>query len=376
MLIKNGRVFMDGQFRSADVILEDGKIRSIGLGLSYDGQVIDAAGKLVFPGFIDVHCHGGFEVSCGDGADAMRKICARYPENGVTSFFPTLAPHNVEMAQRSVQGVKDAMGCPGTDIVGIHFEGPYFSPHNHASHYGPAATNPSPEHTTAMVDGDLDIISMVCVAPELPGAMEYISWARSHGIIIELGYTLATSGQIKEAADRGATQISHLFNGFPKMNHRVDGAVVGCLLEDRLYAQLTVDGVHVLPPFIRLAIKNKGIDHVLGITDGSEYMGKPEGRYIGKTGEEYEIKDGMARDLTGMLLAGTHTFDSVMRTALSMGLTLEEVGRMYAENPAISMGITDRGKIALGRKGDIVIMDEGLHVEKTIIDGQIFYEAK
>ena len=131
--------------------------------------------------------------------------------------------------------------------------------------------------------------------------------------------------------DRGATQISHLFNGFPKMNHRVDGAVVGCLLEDRLYAQLTVDGVHVLPPFIRLAIKNKGIDHVLGITDGSEYMGKPEGRYIGKTGEEYEIKDGMARDLTGMLLAGTHTFDSVMRTALSMGLTLEEVGRMYAE---------------------------------------------
>ena len=84
----------------------------------------------------------------------------------------------------------------------------------------------------------------------------------------------------------------------------------------------------------------------------------------------------MARDLTGMLLAGTHTFDSVMRTALSMGLTLEEVGRMYAENPAISMGITDRGKIALGRKGDIVIMDEGLHVEKTIIDGQIFYEAK
>lgn len=152
--------------------------------------------------------------------------------------------------------------------------------------------------------------------------------------------------------------------------------MVGCLLEDRLYAQLTVDGVHVLPPFIRLAIKNKGIDHVLGITDGSEYMGKPEGRYIGKTGEEYEIKDGMARDLTGMLLAGTHTFDSVMRTALSMGLTLEEVGRMYAENPAISMGITDRGKIALGRKGDIVIMDEGLHVEKTIIDGQIFYEAK
>ena len=79
-------------------------------------------------------------------------------------------------------------------------------------------------------------------------------------------------------------------------------------------------------------------------------------RYIGKTGEEYEIKDGMARDLTGMLLAGTHTFDSVMRTALSMGLTLEEVGRMYAENPAISMGITDRGKIALGRKGDICLL--------------------
>ncbi|MBE5781652.1 MAG: hypothetical protein E7328_07545, partial [Clostridiales bacterium] len=117
MIIRNGKVFIDSRYWDTDVICEDGKIKAIGKNLIYDGEAIDAQGKLVFPGFIDVHCHGGFEVSCGDGVEALQKICALSPQHGVTSFLPTLAPHNIKMAQRQVKAVKDAMGCPGTDIV-------------------------------------------------------------------------------------------------------------------------------------------------------------------------------------------------------------------------------------------------------------------
>ena len=376
MLIKNGKVFIDGSYHNVDIRTEDGKIRDIDQSsLSSDDIVIDAADLLVFPGFVDIHMHGGYMLNFLDGEESVRALCDKLPSTGITSVVPTMAPRSDEQTVTAVRGIRAAKGTPGADILGLHFEGPYFSPKRNASMYLPAQKNPDQAHSLAMADGDLSDVLMICVAPELPGAMEWIKWVVSQGIKVELCYTTASSTQIFEAADLGATQLSHLYNGYEPMTHKADGPVPACLIDDRLYAQLLCDGIFVAPVYVKLALKTKGIDRCLGITDASNFMGMPEGHY--KTDiREVIIKDGAVRDSNGMLLSGYSTWDQMMRRAKDVvGLTLEEIGCMYAENPCRTMDITDRGKIEVGRRADFTLTDEDLNIKKTIILEKVYFEA-
>jgi len=377
MLIKNGKVFLDGVYHDdLEVLTKDGKIIEIGQNLTSNGDIIDAAGNLVFAGFVDIHIHGSYERNFGDGEEAVRYICSKLPQQGVTSCLPSLVPNDVEDAIAGIRGVRAARGCEGADPFGIHYEGPYFSLERHASMVPAAQTNPSKEHTLAIADGDLSDIRLMNSAPELPGALEWMSWASSQGIKVEVCYTMASSDLIKEAADNGATQISHLYNGFQALNHRINGPVVGCLLEDRLNAQLTCDGIHVAPAWIKLAIKVKGIEHCVGITDAGSFTGMAEGTYENVNHGTVIIKDGCVKDTNGMLICGCTPWDGIMRACKNkVGLTMEEIGTLYGESPAACLGITDRGKIEVGRKADFTIMDSEFNVVKTIINEKVYYEA-
>ena len=377
MIIKNGKVFLNGVYHDdLEILTEDGKIIAVGQNLTSDGDVLDAGGNLVFAGFIDTHIHGSYRRSFLDGEEAVRDICAQLPRQGVTSCMPTLAPINVDAGIAAVRGIRAARGCEGADPFGIHFEGPYFSLERHASMNPAAQHNPDKDHTLAMADGDISDVLLMNTAPELPGAMEWIRWATSQGITVEVCYTTATADQIKEAADNGVTQTSHLYNGFQAMDHKINGPVPGCLLEDRIDVQITCDGIHVAPAWIKLALKVKGVNHCIGITDAGLYTGLPEGEYQDKIRGTVILKDGAIRDTTGMLISGCTTWDGIMRACKNkIGLTLEEIGSFYGENPAACLGITDRGKIEVGRKADFAIMDSELNVVKTIIDGKVYYEA-
>ena len=375
MLIKGGKVFIDGSYHSTDIRTENGKICEIGASLAPDSTVIDAAGRLVFPGFVDIHMHGGYMMSFLEGEDRVRALCDKLPATGVTGVVPTMVPHSVEQAVEAVRGIRAAKGAPGADILGIHFEGPYFSPKRNASLYLPSQKNPDPAHTTAMADGDLSDVLMVCVAPELPGAMDWIKWAVSMGIKVEMCYTTASSAQIYAAADLGASQLSHLYNGFEPMTHKADGPVPACLIDDRLNAQLLCDGIFVAPCYVRLAIKTKGLERILGITDAGSFMGVAEGYYKTDT-REVIIKDGAVWDKSGILVSGWNSWDRMMQCARkNVGLTLEEIGSIYAENPCRTMGINDRGKIEVGRRADFTLTDEDLNIKKTIILEKVYYKA-
>ena len=378
MIIRNGRVFLDGVYHdNLEVLTKDGKILEVGPNLPCDGEeVIDAGGNLVFAGFIDIHIHGSYQKSWADGEEAVRYICSQLPKHGVTSCLPTLAPKNVDAAIATVRGIRAARGCEGADPFAIHFEGPYFSLERHASMNPASQMNPDIQHTLAIADGDLSDIKLMNSAPELPGAMEWIRWATEQGIKVEVCYTTASSDTIKEAADNGATQISHLYNGFQALDHRTNGPVVGCLLEDRLNAQLTCDGIHVAAAWIKLAIKVKGVQHCIGITDAGGYTGMAEGEYQNPVHGTIIIKDGSVRNTKGMLLSGCTTWDAIMRACKNkIGLSLEEIGSIYGESPASCLGITDRGKIEVGRKADFTIMDDELNVLKTIISEKIYYQG-
>jgi len=375
MLIKNGRAFIDGSFHNVDILTEGGRITEIGNGLTTEGEVIDASGLLVFPGFVDIHMHGGYMLSFLEGEESVRALCDKLPASGVTGVVPTFAPRSDEQALAAARGVRAAKGAPGADILGLHFEGPYFSPKRNASMHLPAQTDPTPEHTLAITDGDLSDVLLICVAPELPGAMEWIKWAVTQGVKVEVCYTAASSAQIYEAADNGATQISHLFNGFEPMTHKADGPVPACLVEDRLDAQLICDGIHVAPVYIRLAIKTKGLERCLGITDAGNFMGLPEGYYKTEI-REVTIEDGIVRDMSGLMISGGNSWDQLMRRARkTVGLSLEEIGSIFAENPCRTMDITDRGKIETGRRADFALTDEDLNIKKTIILEEVYFES-
>ncbi|MDL2225410.1 amidohydrolase family protein [Eubacteriales bacterium OttesenSCG-928-M02] len=370
MVIQNGSVFFDGAYHDVDVEILDGVITQIGEHLSGDDS-IDAAGKLVFPGFIETHIHGADFVSCNDGEEAVRRICKALPQYGVTSFTPTPTTNNVADSLHAVRGIRAAKGAEGADILGIHYYGPY---RNRSIDYYKDNVSPTKEHTLAMMDNDLSDVKIMLVASELPGGMDWIKWATDQGIIVIIGFTEGTTSQIYQAADNGATLTDHFYNGFPLMDHHEEGSTVGCMLEDRLYCQLNFDHIHVAEPFIRLLMRVKGKDKIVAVSDCSTYVGAPDGEYW--RGDLRLIKkDGAVRTAEGgKLVTGCHSFDENMRTVLDKGYTLEEIGTMFTENAGKMLRLTDRGKIAVGRRGDIVIMDQALNVEKTLMLGQIVYE--
>lgn len=370
MILSHGRVFIGGQFHELDIRLAKGRITEIGPSLE-GPEIIDVRDRLIFPGFIDTHIHGAAQANCGDSPEAMRRICALLPQYGVTSFTPTPIASTIEASVSAVRSIRAAKGCSGTDILGIFL---YTAYKNRSIPYYDPPVLPTREHTLALADGDLSDITSVLIAPELPGGQEWISWLRSEGVLPVIGFSEGTADQIHQAVKNGATLTDHFFNGFPLMDHHQSGSAVGCLLEPSLYLQMNCDTIHVAPPFLRLAIQMKGIDHIVPVSDSSSFIGLPEGQYdLG--GKTVWLKDGSVRDQNGKLVTGAHTYDENMRTLLKAGFTLEEIGTLFSENAARALGLCDRGRIEVGRRGDLVCMDESLNVCSTYILGEQVYRS-
>ena len=373
MLIQKGSVFYDGGFHQEDIRIRNGVMEEIGPCLTAgDEEEVDASGCLVFAGFLDTHIHGCNGSECNEGPEAVRKACALLPNYGVTGFIPTFSLPDAETVRRAVQGVRAAKGCPGAEVLGMHLDSPF---RYRTIAYSNIKVPPTREYTLEMTDHDLSDIRIISCAPELPGSMEWFRWITDQGVVGEVGHTECTADQVKEAADNGATLLNHFYNGFAPMDHHVSGALAGGLLEDRMYAQLTCDGIHVAEAFVKLTVRAKGIHRVVPVTDCSQFLGMPEGRYM-RRDKEVIFKDGAARDPNGKLVTGAHPFDENMRTLRSMGFSLEEIGTMCGENPAKSIGETHRGKVERGRKGDLVLMTPDLFVQKTIMDGKVVYDRE
>lgn len=386
MKITNANIFIDGKFHNLEVKFNHDKILEIGENLQ-DDFVIDADGQYVYAGFVDTHIHGGFtrsffengHIDFSDGEDQIRYICKELPKHGVTSCVPTLMgevskdPTPLLESTRLIRKVrKDVVGA---EPFKIHYEGPYLNPLRSGCINPAYQVYPTIEHTLTMTDNDISDVLIICVSPELPGALEYIDWATKQGIHTEVCYTLASSDLVYKAADRGLNQVSHLYNGFEPLHHRTNGPIVACLLDERINAQILCDNIHVASEWVKLAIRSKGLDKLYGITDMTCFSGLSQGEhdfpYYGKI-----IIDGAkVYDSDGTIAGSNLTWDAMMRSARDhIGLTMEEIGSLYGENPAKCLNIRDRGKIEVGRLPDFTIMDKDYNVLKTIIHGEVYFE--
>ena len=388
MIIKNAKVFIDGQFRDTDVRYDNSGILEIGKDLAGD-EVIDAKGNYLYAGMVDAHCHGGFRRafnyhpgfrSIGTHEEQVRALLAKLPETGVTTVYPTLAIKNkpineiYEDMRDSVRVIRKVhKDYVGAEPLKFHFEHPFPTLDRYVHQYVKPATI---ERADLVVDGDYSDVGIFGIAPDYENAIPFIDYLVSKGVDPEDGYTKATVAQTREAADHGMNQASHLFNGYQPMHHRISGPAEGVLLEDRIFAQLTMDGYHVNPDWIKLTLRIKGMDRCYGITDLTEFSGLPEGRNVLEDGTVIETHDGFNWRPDGHLLSGNMVANEIMKCARDIvGLSMEEVGSLYFENPAKCLRLNDRGKIEVGRKSDLVIMDHDYKVLKTIINGDVYYEA-
>ena len=353
IVFRGAQVLYAGQFIEADVAVANGRIAGIGRHL--EGDVLSVEGYLV-PGLIDEHIHGIHGCDTMSGAQDVTQMARCVVQHGVTTFLPTTMDAPVEETRAAVQGVKDAMlaAGPGADIAGVHMEGPFLSEKYKGAQDARANQLPSMENFQRLTDGTQEIVRLMTLAPELPGAEAFIRAAAAQGIRISAGHSDASYETMESALDWGLSQITHLFNGMNPLHHRAPGVPCAALTLEGLNVQMISDGIHLHPAAVKLAVRSGA--KILLITDAMEAADMPDGEYsLG--GQQVFVRNGEVRN--------------VMRFA---GITLSQAVQMATANVADALGLCDRGRIRTGLRADLCLLDRNLEVAKTMVAGKFEFE--
>ncbi len=360
--IINGRVYIDRRFQDRTIRIRGGRLQL----LSADetpgpGQVVNAAGRRVVPGFIDIHTHGavGIDVNGAD-AEGLEKIGRFFAGNGTTSWLASVLTDTEEQTRWCISQClahqKDHGLC--AELLGIHLEGPFLA----AEYKGAMPERLLQKGSVALVDAYQKLaegnIRYITVSPEVEGVLDMIPALDRLGIVTAIGHSGATYAQAMEAIAAGAAAGTHVGNAM-RLLHQHEPAIFGAVLESDVYCEVICDGLHLHPGTVRLLLKTKGPDRLVAITDSIMAAGLPDGNYhLGVN--QVVVKDGDAKLASDGTRAGsTLTQDRALRNLLSFtGLPIEEILPILTENPARLIGVFDRkGSIADGKDADLVILD-------------------
>ncbi|MBQ0077504.1 MAG: N-acetylglucosamine-6-phosphate deacetylase [Bacteroidales bacterium] len=387
-LIKNGRVITpDGILENGMVFIEDGIIKKVATKLEAgDAEVIDAAGRYVCPGFIDIHTHGAGGADFMDGTVEAYCTAARmHAKHGTTLLYPTTLTSTNEALFESFDTYRAAVkaNTDGAQLGGMHLEGPYFAPAQAGAQDARYLRCPSPEDYGEIIRRGGDLLKRWSFAPELDGAPEFAAELRKRGILASIGHTAATFEECDAAYKAGAAHMTHFFSCMSTITRRnamrYAGTVEYGYYQDGMSIEVICDGIHVPEPLLKLVIKIKGIDRIALVTDSMRAAGMPEGPSILgglKGGQEVIVEDGVAKMPDRSCFAGSvATTDRLVRTMVAKGgVTMAQAVQMMTLNPARFMGVADRkGSLEAGKDADIVIFDEGVNIARTIIKGKTIY---
>jgi N-acetylglucosamine-6-phosphate deacetylase len=324
------------------------------------------AAHIVAPGFIDLQVNGAFGVEVGSGgAEALRVLRARLPETGVTGFVATLVSSRPAAYRRIARDVSAARSGGGARLLGLHLEGPLLSPRRAGAH------DPQIIAAAAGPVAGGDAVRLVTLAPERPGALAAIRRLAARGVIVSVGHTDASYDEVVRAADAGARMVTHLYNAMSPFAGRHPGAVGAALVDDRLVVGLIADGVHCHAAALRLAARAKGPLGVVLVTDAMAAAGMPPGDYA-LAGRRVH-SDGVAARLDDGVLAGSVLrMDRAVRNMVELaGVPVAAALRMAGEAPARLLGLARSGRIVPGADADLVLLDEELGVQATLVGGEV-----
>lgn len=380
MLLKNGYVLGDDyHFSRRDVRIHNGKIDEIGFLAPAAGEtVLELNGRTLIPGLVETHFHGamGFDSSLGE-ARAFEAFSSFMAQNGITTFVPALISSSDEVTERYIAAGNDFMDNKpqGAKMGGMYLEGPFISVQYKGAHDPDVLQLPNLEklqHWQMLAKGR---IVKTVIAPELDGAEPVIRWASQNGIAVEVGHSAADYEQAMAGIEWGATLATHVFNAMTPLNHRNPGVAGAVLTDDRVTCELIADFGHVAPPVVKLVYRVKGADRVNLISDSVSSAGLPDGEYRNPDGRMIYVKDGLARLENGTIMGSASTIMDGMRHLVQSGISLEDAVKMASANPARTIRQSDRiGSIAVGKQADLVVLDEALQVDYTLVDGEIRYQ--
>jgi N-acetylglucosamine-6-phosphate deacetylase len=386
--IKNGHLLTPSRLISGGTILvRDGIIIAIS---EYDldapdAEILDAGGKYVAPGFIDIHVHGGGGFDFMDNSvEAFIAIAETHARFGTTTIYPTTLTGPTEEIAKTLETFDKAVpfNNSGAQMMGMHLEGPYFAMNQRGAQDPKWIRNPDAEEYQFIVSRS-NSIRRWSAAPELKGALEFGDYIKSHGILPSIAHTDAVYEEVAEAIRHGYTLATHLYSGMSGVTRRnafrYAGVVESAFLIDEMDVEIIADGVHLPAPLLKLIYKIKGADKIALITDAMRAAAMPPGEsVIGnlQSGIKVIVEDGVSKMPDRSSFAGSvATADRLVRTMIQMaGVSLADSVKMITETPARIMNVYDRkGSLTVGKDADIVIFDENISIHVTMVNGKAIW---
>ncbi|WP_329147789.1 N-acetylglucosamine-6-phosphate deacetylase [Streptomyces sp. NBC_01456] len=337
-------------------------------------DTMDLSGHLIVPGFVDMHVHGGGggSFSSADPEECLTAI-ATHRRHGTTSMVASTVTG--ELTDLARQAAVLAELVQQGELAGIHFEGPFISPHRCGAHQPELLRDPDPAEVRRLLDAARGTASMMTVAPELPGGLDSVRLLADAGVIAAVGHTDSTYDATRRAIEAGATVATHLFNAMPTLGHRTPGPVAALLEDERITVELINDGTHLHPSILQLAVRQAGDGRVAFITDAMGAAGMNDGMYpLGPM--RVEVKDGVARisegPTAGSIAGSTLTLDRAFRRAVTVdGLTVDQAVQALSATPARLLGIDGRtGSLSDGKDADLVVLDAAYAVVGVMRRGE------
>ncbi|TXC96118.1 N-acetylglucosamine-6-phosphate deacetylase [Streptomyces sp. ISID311] len=338
------------------------------------GETMDLSGHLIVPGFVDMHVHGGGggSFSSADPEECLAVI-GTHRRHGTTSMVASTVTG--ELADLARQAAVLAELVQQGELAGIHFEGPFISPHRCGAHQPELLRDPDPAEVRRLLDAAHGTAVMMTVAPELPGGLDSVRLLADAGVIAAVGHTDSSYDATRRAIDAGATVATHLFNAMPALGHRAPGPVAALLEDERITVELINDGTHLHPSVLQLAVRQAGDGRVAFITDAMGAAGMSDGMYpLGPM--QVEVTDGVARisggPTAGSIAGSTLTLDRAFRRAVTVdGLTVDQAVQALSATPARLLGIDDRtGSLTYGKDADLVVLDAAYAVVGVMRRGE------
>lgn len=380
-IISGNLLWPDGCIRPGNVTVEGDEISDVSELQSdvSDGKRTEQGvkfiqtpdGHVIAPGFIDLHINGAFGHDFTAAPRQISAVARNLPRFGVTSFLPTLTSAPLAQYTAAGQIVRELeQESEMAAILGLNIEGPYLNRAKAGSHSVPFLRSPD---IAELLYFDPEVTRLMTISPELPGALNFIRAISERGIVVGIGHSTATYDETLAAVDNGAKWGNHLFNGMGSLHHRHPGIVGALLTDDRLLLGLIADKAHVHPAVMRLVAAAKNASGVTLVSNAVAAAGMPKGEYM-HGNQVVEFSSVGVRLPNGTLIGNINLLDQAVRNMVHLaGRPLAEALQMASQTPASLLGLSTKGKLAPHYDADIIILDENLIVEMTMVRGQIIY---